>query len=101
MSYRGITRITLYKRGIVMCQDKMGRQSPPIQGFFSEVVDKIRSNIDPSSVKWFVMRAGERHQVTFDQWLEYGPKLEDQSLPTKPVDGDVMRYMTSCPDVTE
>lgn len=101
MSYRGIATVTLLKRGVVLCKDDQGRQSPPLQGLFREVIGQIREKIPPDSVTWQIFRDGTEVAVSFEEWLKYGEQNSVETLPVKQVDDEVTGFIESHPQIND
>ena len=98
MAYRGISKITLLKRGIVICTDDQGRQSPPLQGLYRDVIDDIRKSIGPDDVSWVIF--GVDNPVSFVEWCRAGEK-ESGDVSTIPVDDDIMGEMMMSPPISD
>ena len=93
MSYRGINRIVLYNNGLVMCLDAEGRQAPPLQGLYQDVIDKITRHFGPQDVTWIY---GDNHQeILFTEWCEFGKKTIDAAIKieSKPVNENILNQI--------
>lgn len=89
MAHRNIERIILYPNGLVICRDKDGRQAPPLQGYFRDVISTIRHHFDPDDVSWCTIEKDgmvtKEVALPFNEWLELGGKLGHKSLEEKPI----------------
>lgn len=82
-TFRGITKVTLYEQGLVICRDAAGRQAPPLQGMFADVIDRVKECFAPDDVKWLYRKGSEITEVSFEQWCKHGEAASGQ-IGTKP-----------------
>lgn len=85
MAFRNIDKIILYSSGLIVCRDAQGRQAPPLQGMFWDVIEKLQAVFKPEDVSWCVMRDGQTVELPFEEWLNYGNKLDKKPLESRPI----------------
>jgi hypothetical protein len=71
---------------LVLCRDHHGHQLISYQGLFSKVVDKIKANLKPDEVEWYI----QDRQVSFDEWLAEGYKTKETDLPRKKMNDSML-----------
>jgi hypothetical protein len=86
MAHRGIVEITLYQSGFIQCTDQNGRQAPPLQGLYNEMVAKVREHFGPDEVIWKYNEGGIERQISFDEWVAIGDNQSNVSIPQRQFD---------------
>lgn len=88
MTYRGITEVIfLDSCGFVYCIDTAGRQTPQLQGMFSEVLEQIREHLElnKEEIKWKHLGTEGQFNLSFEEWVEYGKNFKIEQLKVKPL----------------
>lgn len=85
MAHRDIHKIIMYSNGLVVCRDGQGRQAPPLQGMFWDVIENLRKIFGPEEIAWCVIKEGTVTELPFNEWFKIGSSLDKKPLQSKPL----------------
>jgi hypothetical protein len=71
-----------------MCLDPAGRQAPPLQGFFIDVIQTLMRHFKSEEVKWIFMIGDVQYEMPFSEWFDKGKEIsnKDVTVKSRPLD---------------